>query len=247
MLNQIKCRPNNKTGGRTVDPFQLLKKDHKKVSDLLKRLDNTEESDASTREELFAQVKNELEIHTQIEETIFYPALKEEEETKEITLEAYEEHNAVKTLLQELEETEKDDETWGAKLSVLKENVEHHVEEEEGEMFKKAKKALDKDELQALGDRMNEAKGQRGAAEGTGDDEEEEQELAATGAVRGLRSARGTTRSGGGSGSSQPSRLRASNKKRSSSKKRSTKARAGSKKSSSSSKRSSKKKSSRRR
>ena len=56
-----------------MDPFQLLKKDHKKVSDLLKRLDKTEESDASKREELFAQVKNELEIHTQIEEKIFYP------------------------------------------------------------------------------------------------------------------------------------------------------------------------------
>jgi hypothetical protein len=224
-----------------VDPFQLLKKDHQKVSDLLKRLDKTEESDASTREELFSQVKNELELHTEIEETIFYPALKENEETKDITLEAYEEHNAVKTLLQELEETEKDDETWGAKLTVLKENVEHHVEEEEGEMFSKAKKVLKKDEREALGDRMNEAKNSRGAEEPA----EEEEELADTGAVRELRSARGTTRTGGGSASSQPSRLRASSKKSSSSKKRSTKSRAGS--SSSRGKRSSKKKSSRRR
>jgi hemerythrin HHE cation binding domain-containing protein len=221
-----------------VDPFQLLKKDHKKVSDLLKRLDNTEESDTSTREELFEQVKNELELHTQIEETIFYPALKENDQTKEITLEAYEEHNAVKTLLQELEETEKDDETWGAKLTVLKENVEHHVEEEEGEMFSKAKKVLDKDERESLGDRMNEAKSQAG---GEISDEDEE-ELTATGAVRGIPSARGSARTGGGSASSQPSRLRASNKKRSSSKKRSTKSSAGSQRSSSRGKRSSKKK-----
>jgi Hemerythrin HHE cation binding domain len=226
-----------------VDPFELLKKDHKKVSDLLKRLDKTEESDASTREELFTQVKTELDNHTQIEETIFYPALEDNEETKEITLEAYEEHKAVKNLLQELEDTNKDDETWGAKLTVLKENVEHHVEEEEGEMFKKAKKALDKDEIDQLGDRIHEAKGERGA-EGPA---EEEEELVGTGAVREMRSAR-ENRTGGGSASSQPSRLRASSRSRGgSSKKRSTKARAGTKKSSSRSKRGSKKKSSRRR
>lgn len=234
-----------------MDPFELLKKDHKKVSDLLKRLDKTEESDASTREELFAQVKNELETHTQIEETIFYPALEQHQETKDITLEAYEEHNVVKTILQELEDTEKDDETWGAKLTVLKENVEHHVEEEEGEMFSKAKKALDKDEREELGDRINEAKGQsineakgERAAEEAADEEEE---LVNTGAVREIRPAR-VNRTGGGSASSQPSRLRASNRGRSSSKKkRSTKSRAGMKKSSSRGKRSSKKKSSRRR
>lgn len=205
-----------------MDPFELLKKDHKKVADLLKKLDKTEESDASTREELFGQLKNELETHTQIEETIFYPALEDNEQTKDITLEAYEEHNVVKTLLQELDETSKDDENWGAKLTVLKENVEHHVEEEEGEMFSKAKKILNKDEREALGDRINEVKAGRGA-EGPA---EEEEELVNIGAVREIRSARGTTRAGGGSASSQPSRLRASSKKRS------MKAKSGSKKAS---------------
>jgi hypothetical protein len=222
-----------------VDPFELLKKDHKKVSGLLKQLDKTEESDASNREELFSQLKNELETHTQIEETIFYPALEDHEETKDITLEAYEEHNVVKTLLQELEETSKDDETWSAKFSVLKENVEHHVEEEEGEMFSKVKKALNKDEIESLGDRINDAKGKR-RAEGP----EEEEELVNTGAVREIRSAR-VTRTGGSSPSSRPSRLQASNKKRSSSKKRSMKAMSGGKKKTSGKKKSSKKKSSR--
>ncbi len=222
-----------------MDPFELLKKDHKKVSGLLKQLDKTEESDASTREELFDQLKNELETHTQIEETIFYPALEGPEETKDITLEAYEEHNVVKTLLQELQETSKDDETWGAKFSVLKENVEHHVEEEEGEMFNKAKKALDRDQLESLGDRISDAKGES-RAEGPADEEEE---LVNTGAVREIRSAR-VTRTGGGSASSRPSRLRASNKTRSSSKKRSTKSSSGGKKKTSGKKKSSKKKSS---
>jgi Hemerythrin HHE cation binding domain len=225
-----------------VDPFELLKKDHKKVSGLLKQLDKTEEGDALTREQLFSQLKNELDTHTQIEETIFYPALEEHEETKEIILEAYEEHNAVKTLLKELEETDKSDETWGAKLTVLKENVEHHVEEEEGEMFSKGKEALDKDEIESLGDRINDAKGER-KAEGPA---EEEEELVNIGAVREIRSAR-VTRTGGGSASSQPSRLRASSRKRASSKKRSTKAKAGSKKKTSSKKRSPKKKSAKRR
>jgi hypothetical protein len=162
-----------------VDPFQLLKEDHKKVSGLLKQLEQTEEQDSSTRKELFQQIKNELEVHTQIEETIFYPALKEEEDTKEIALEAYEEHAAVKRLLEEMSELDASDETWGAKCSVLKENVEHHVKEEEGEMFKKARKALDRDELEDLGDQMMEAKNQApGKTSGMrGDEESEDMEL----------------------------------------------------------------------
>lgn len=219
-----------------MDPFELLKKDHKKVSGLLKQLEKTEESEASTREELFGKLKNELETHTKIEETIFYPALEDHEETKDITLEAYEEHNVVKTLLQELEETSKDDETWGAKFSVLKENVEHHVEEEEGEMFSKVKEALNKNEIESLGDRINDAKGERGA-EGPS---EEEEELVNTGAVREIRSAR-VTKTGGGSASSRPSRLRANSKKRASSKKSSMKAKSGSKKKTSAKKKGSKK------
>jgi hypothetical protein len=84
--------------------------------------------------------------------------LKEAEETHDITLEAYEEHNVVKTLLAELDVLPKDDETWEAKLTVLKENVEHHVEEEEGEMFKKARKVLSTEQIEALGARLEAAK-----------------------------------------------------------------------------------------
>jgi iron-sulfur cluster repair protein YtfE (RIC family) len=141
-----------------MDAFELLKKDHEKVSGIFEKLEPTTERGVKTREELFAQLKLELEIHSKIEEQILYPVLKEAEETHDITLEAFEEHNVVKTLLTELDELSKDDETWEAKLTVLKENVEHHVEEEEGEMFKKARKVLSSEQIEALGTRLEAAK-----------------------------------------------------------------------------------------
>jgi iron-sulfur cluster repair protein YtfE (RIC family) len=141
-----------------MDAFELLKKDHEKVSGIFEKLEPTTERGIKTREDLFAQLKQELEIHSKIEEQILYPVLKEAEETHDITLEAYEEHNVVKMLLTELEALPKDDETWEAKLTVLKENVEHHVEEEEGEMFKKARKVLSSEQIESLGARLEAAK-----------------------------------------------------------------------------------------
>lgn len=141
-----------------MNPFELLKKDHEKVSGLMKRLETTTERGVKTREELFSRLKEELDVHAHIEETIFYPALQIETETEDITREALEEHKIVKTLLAELDSTAKDDEQWSAKFTVLKEMVEHHVEEEEGEMFTQARQALDKEELDELGEEMNEEK-----------------------------------------------------------------------------------------
>ena len=141
-----------------MNPFELLKKDHEKVSGLMKRLETTTERAVKTREELFSQLKEELDVHAQIEEAIFYPALQIETETEDITREALEEHKIVKTLLAELDSAAKDDAQWSAKFTVLKEMVEHHVEEEEGEMFKQARQALDKEELDELGEEMNEEK-----------------------------------------------------------------------------------------
>ncbi len=144
-----------------MNAFELLKKDHKKVSDLFAKLDETTERGVKTREELFAQLKQELDVHARIEEQIFYPAIKEAKETHEITLEAIEEHNVVKQLLAELEQLPVSEETWTAKLTVLKENVEHHVEEEEDEMFPKAKKVLSEEQVEALGTRMEAAKNEQ--------------------------------------------------------------------------------------
>jgi hypothetical protein len=147
-----------------MNAFTLLKADHKKVAGILEKLDATTERGVKTREELFTQLKTELDIHTRIEETIFYPALEKADETHDITLEAFEEHKVVKTLLGELESMGKDQEEWTAKFTVLKENIEHHVEEEEGEMFTKARKVLGEKGAETLGSRMEQAKGKQDKA-----------------------------------------------------------------------------------
>lgn len=141
-----------------MNAFQLLKEDHQKVSGLFEQLEKTTERAEKSRTELFAKLKQELDVHAHIEETIFYPEIKEAEETRDITLEGYEEHNVVKTLLAELEAEDNTTEEWTAKLKVLKENVEHHVEEEEEEMFKKARKVLSEQQVEEIGARLQEEK-----------------------------------------------------------------------------------------
>lgn len=147
-----------------MNPFTLLKSDHERVAGILASIDETTERAVKGRDELFTRLKEELDLHAKIEEEIFYPALEDSKETREVTLEAYEEHRLVKQMLAELESEPKDTEEWTAKFTVLKENVEHHVEEEEGEMFKKAQSVLSKDEIETLGDRLQEAKKQSKSA-----------------------------------------------------------------------------------
>jgi len=147
-----------------MNAFTLLKQDHKTVADLLEKIDQTTERGIKTREDLFSKLKTELDVHAKIEETVFYPALENEKETRDITLEAFEEHRLVKQLLSELESMSKDAEEWTAKFTVLKENIEHHVEEEEGEMFESARKVLSKEDQESLGTRMEQAKKEEKAA-----------------------------------------------------------------------------------
>lgn len=141
-----------------MNAYDLLKEDHKKVAAIFEKLEPTTERALKTREELFAKLNSELQVHAAVEEQIFYPVLKEAAETRDVTFEAFEEHHVVKELLKELSTTPKDSEEWTAKLTVLKENVEHHVEEEEGEMFKKARKVLTDKQAEELGARMEAAK-----------------------------------------------------------------------------------------
>lgn len=147
-----------------MDAFTLLKTDHKTVAGIMEKIEATTERAVKGRDELFTQLKTELDIHAEIEEKILYPVLEKAEETHDISLEAYEEHRLVKQLLSELEAEPKDAEEWTAKFTVLKENVEHHVEEEEDEMFKKARKVLSQEEINELGARLEEAKGKQKAA-----------------------------------------------------------------------------------
>ena len=118
----------------------------------------TTERAEKTRSELFEKLKAEMMLHERIEEEIFYPALKSHPKARDIVLEGYEEHHVVDEIMGELEATDVTDETWGAKFKVMKENIEHHIEEEEGDMFKQARQAFDTDELEQLGARMLELK-----------------------------------------------------------------------------------------
>jgi hemerythrin superfamily protein len=137
-----------------MDAISLLLEDHRTVKKLLAELDATTERGVKTREELFARIRRELTVHEIIEEEIFYPALKQHPKAVDIVLEGYEEHHVVDLLMGELSALAVDDETWGAKATVMKENVEHHVEEEEGDMFIKARQVFDKQELEQLGEVM---------------------------------------------------------------------------------------------
>lgn len=143
-----------------MDIYELLKKDHETVASLFDKLEETAEDEADERERLFAEIDRELTIHAEIEESIFYPALKNAEKTHDEVMEAIEEHQIVKQLMAEMQDLGTEDDQWEAKLTVLREIVEHHVEEEENEMFPKAKKVLDDDEAEALAERVEEEKHQ---------------------------------------------------------------------------------------
>ena len=134
-----------------MDAFELLKADHKKVNELF---DQLEAATGKAKLNVFNQIKTELELHTHIEEKIFYPALEKPEETHDLTLEAYEEHKMVKTLLTKLSGARTADDEWQAQAKVLRENVEHHVDEEENELFDKADDVLSDEEIEALGQQM---------------------------------------------------------------------------------------------
>ena len=145
-----------------MDAFNLLKADHRKVEKLFSQL---ESASGQAKMRVFEQIKTELELHTHIEESIFYPALEKPKQTHDLTLEAYEEHDVVKKLLREMSKAKSANEEWEAQAKVLQENVEHHVEEEENELFPKAEAALSEEQIEALGEQMETEKErkQRGA------------------------------------------------------------------------------------
>jgi iron-sulfur cluster repair protein YtfE (RIC family) len=137
----------------------LLKKQHKQVKALFKKIDKTE--NPRERRQLMEQIEQELKMHTKIEEQIFYPAVRgiESKKAEEMYMEALEEHHVVDLVLKELPQVDPGDERFHAKMTVLSELVEHHADEEEEEMFPMAEKKLGAEELKALGARMEEMAG----------------------------------------------------------------------------------------
>ena len=140
-----KSVPAKKSSRPRADATTLLAKDHKDVKALFKRYDKLTkaEADGSERQELAEQICQMLTVHATIEEEIFYPAVREADVDEDLLDEAEVEHASAKDLIGQIQSMSPDDDLYDAKVTVLGEYINHHVEEEEGEMFPKARKAID--------------------------------------------------------------------------------------------------------
>jgi len=136
------------------DPIVLLERDHRRFEDLLKQGEETTERAAKRRRQLLDTLTRELNEHELMEEQVLYPTLEPHAQAREIVLEGYEEHHVADVITKELRDVTPDDERWAAKFKVLKESLEHHIKEEERNMFRTARAVLSRDELNELGARM---------------------------------------------------------------------------------------------
>jgi hemerythrin superfamily protein len=136
-----------------VNAIDLLEQQHREVEELFEEFEGAGERAKKTKERLCREISDALAIHAEIEEKLFYPESKQED-TEEMLREAVEEHLSMKRVLADLIEGNVEDDQFDARMKVLKEQVEHHVEEEEKELFPKVRKACSKDELEDLGERM---------------------------------------------------------------------------------------------
>jgi hemerythrin-like domain-containing protein len=138
-----------------MNAVRLLKDDHKKVKGLFREYEGAGERAYKTKLGIAEQVFTELEVHTKIEEEIFYPAVRAKGgELKDVVSESLEEHHVVDVLMAELKALDPEDERYDAKFKVLTENVEHHIEEEETEMLPDAEKKLGDADMERLGEQM---------------------------------------------------------------------------------------------
>jgi hypothetical protein len=134
--------------------YDELKHDHEEVKQMLGELCEMTGRATRRKETLFEKFKAEMIAHSRAEEKVFYDAIKGKKEGKEDALEGYEEHHLVDIMLREMSRLDVNDDRWKAKLKVLKENIEHHIEEEENEIFDTAEDLLSEDEAEELGERF---------------------------------------------------------------------------------------------
>lgn len=130
--------------------FELLQEDHDKVRSILDDLTETSDSAQRTRESGFKKLKDTLIPHMRAEEQAFYSALQEHAEAREVALEALEEHHVAETVLGELSDMDMHNDRWSAKLQVFQEILEHHIEEEESEVFDAAEEVFDDQQLHEI-------------------------------------------------------------------------------------------------
>jgi hemerythrin superfamily protein len=142
-----------------MDAISLLKDDHRTVEKLFKRFEKTGDRAHTERRRIVDEIIKELSVHAEIEETVFYPAVREAvPPTEDMVLESLEEHHVAKWVLSELDGMPPDSERFEAKVTVLMENIRHHVKEEESDLFPKVRKALSRKALEDMGEAMERAK-----------------------------------------------------------------------------------------
>lgn len=143
------------------DAVKLLEKDHRRFERLMKDGEETTARARVRRREILNTLAAEIAAHERKEERLLYPALKRHRDARDIVLEGYQEHHVADVLVGELKNLDPADERWGAKFKVLKESLDHHIEEEEGHMFKTARSVLGRDRLAEIGRRMTAMAGPR--------------------------------------------------------------------------------------
>ena len=141
------------------DAIEVLTADHQAIRKLFEEFEGLAEEALTERQDVVGRICHELTVHAKIEEDIFYPPARQAgKEEKDEVLEGIEEHKLIKQLVDELAETNAQDETFNPRVDVLKEQVEHHLDEEEREMFPHVRKALPESELVSLGAQLKKAK-----------------------------------------------------------------------------------------
>ncbi|MBY0371169.1 hemerythrin domain-containing protein [bacterium] len=140
--------------------FTVIKTDHRQVAELFKEIEGSSDRARKKRTRLLVQLEEALTAHTEAEEVAVYPSLKQISATADIGYEAEEEHGVVRYLFSQIHEADVDSEEWMARVTVLREVVEHHVKEEEDELFPKMRKVFSKEELAQMLEHFEQVKEQ---------------------------------------------------------------------------------------
>src|SRR5262249_23668800 len=149
--------------GGAMNAIELLTQDHEQVMDLFDQIeafdeDNDAGSESGNREQIYKQISEALSKHTEIEEKVFNPALEKFDEARDVITQPFAEHKEVEQLLAEIDQLAIDDEEFLDSVGELRDKVEQHVDEEEGEIFPKAKELCGKQQLEAMGSQMEQMK-----------------------------------------------------------------------------------------
>lgn len=143
-----------------MDVFEVLKKDHQEAREMFKKIEGLSAGAKKTREDVYGKLKQELLRHALAEEKAFYPQFRQQRETHDLVEEGYSEHDHVKKMLKKIDAMPVDSDDWMDAIRDLKEAVEHHVKEEENELFPKIRKMIEKDRAEELAEQVQQAKKQ---------------------------------------------------------------------------------------